>query len=288
VIFLYKKGDFHLHTTASDGRLSPGELVDMASKEGMDIIAVTDHDTVSGIDEALEAGKKAKLKIIPGIELSTLYQGNSVHVLGYFEEIHNISSEFKNFLEKMSEYRKKRAEKIVDNLYKFFNIKLDYEKIIQDAHNIVTRPHIAQAIIDAGYNYTFKYIFTNFIGDSCPAFVPNKKLSTQEGIELLKSLNALVVLAHPVLIKNVNVEELLHLPFDGIEAIYSMNTSKDTDRFIKYAEKYNKIITAGSDFHGLPRKNRDDPEHSHSIGEVYLDEEKINIFLNKLKDLSKK
>ncbi len=286
MILLYKRGDFHLHTTASDGRLSPSELVKMAGRRGMDIIAITDHDTVSGIDEALDAGRKIKLKVIPGIELSTLCYGKSVHILGYFKAISNISPEFKNFLQEMSEYRKKRAKKIVDNLYKFFNIKLDYQSILENAHNIVTRPHIAQAIIDSGYNYSFKDIFTNFIGDSCPAYVPTKKLSTEDGVKLLKSLNSVVVLAHPVLIKDVNMETLLKLPFDGIEAIYSMNAPKDTEKFIKYAEKYNKIITAGSDFHGLPRKDRDDPEHSHSIGEVYLEEKDIEIFLNKLNTLN--
>lgn len=284
-MLLYKKGDFHLHTTASDGRLSPGEVVEMAGRKGMDIIAITDHDTVSGMDEALDMGKKIKLKIIPGIELSTLYEGENIHVLGYFKEASNISPKFKIFLTEMSVYRKERAKKIVDNLYKFFNIKLDYEKILENAQNVITRPHIAQAIIDSGYNYSFKYIFTNFIGDSCAAFVPTKKLTTQEGIKLLKSLDSMVVLAHPVLIKGVNVETLLQLPFDGIEAIYSMNGAHDTDRFIKYARKYNKIITAGSDFHGLPRKGRDDSSHSHSIGEVYLDEDGIKIFLNKLQNL---
>lgn len=108
---LYKKGDFHLHTTASDGRLSPEKLVEMASQNSMDIIAITDHDTVSGVNEALDAGKKAKIKIIPGIELSTLYQNKSVHVLGYFKSISDISSEFKNFLKEMSIYREKRAKK---------------------------------------------------------------------------------------------------------------------------------------------------------------------------------
>ncbi len=282
---LYKKGDFHLHTTASDGRLSPEKLVEMASQNSMDIIAITDHDTVSGVNEALDAGKKAKIKIIPGIELSTLYQNKSVHVLGYFKSISDISSEFKNFLKEMSIYREKRAKKIVDNLYKFFNIKLDYENILKNAHNIVTRPHIAQEIINAGYNYSFNYIFTNFIGDDCPAFVPNKKLTTEEGIKLLKSLNSLVVLAHPVLIKGVNMDDLLKLPFDGIEAIYSMNSPSDTKLFTRYAKKYNKIITAGSDFHGMPRKGRDDPEHSHVIGEVYLDAKGIEIFLNKLNSI---
>lgn len=279
---LYKKGDFHLHTTASDGNLFPSKLVCMAKQEGVDIISITDHDTLSGIDEALKEGKKIGIKVIPGIELSTLYESKSIHILGYFKDISHISPKFKNFLKEMNLYRINRAKKIVNNLYKFFNIKLNFESIVKTANGIVARPHIAKAIINAGYDYSFDYIFSNFIGDSSPAYVPNKKLSTIEGIKMLTSLNAMVVLAHPILIKDVNIEDLLKLPFHGIEAIYPVNRACDTEKFIKYAKKYNKIITAGSDFHSMDKKSL---KHAHTIGEVYLDENKITDFLNKLKNL---
>jgi len=282
VILLYKKGDFHLHTTASDGNLFPSKLVCMAKQEGVDIISITDHDTLSGIDEALKEGKKIGIKVIPGIELSTLYESKSIHILGYFKDISHISPKFKNFLKEMNLYRINRAKKIVNNLYKFFNIKLNFESIVKTANGIVARPHIAKAIINAGYDYSFDYIFSNFIGDSSPAYVPNKKLSTIEGIKMLTSLNAMVVLAHPILIKDVNIEDLLKLPFHGIEAIYPVNRACDTEKFIKYAKKYNKIITAGSDFHSMDKKSL---KHAHTIGEVYLDENKITDFLNKLKNL---
>ena len=279
---MYKKGDFHLHTTASDGNLFPSKLVCMAKQEGVDIISITDHDTLSGIDEALKEGKKIGIKVIPGIELSTLYESKSIHILGYFKDISHISPKFKNFLKEMNLYRINRAKKIVNNLYKFFNIKLNFESIVKTANGIVARPHIAKAIINAGYDYSFDYIFSNFIGDSSPAYVPNKKLSTIEGIKMLTSLNAMVVLAHPILIKDVNIEDLLKLPFHGIEAIYPVNRACDTEKFIKYAKKYNKIITAGSDFHSMDKKSL---KHAHTIGEVYLDENKITDFLNKLKNL---
>lgn len=279
---MYKRGDFHLHTTASDGNLSPSKLVYTAKQEGVDIIAITDHDTLSGIDEALNEGGKIDIKVIPGIELSTLYKNKNVHILGYFKDISHISLKFKNFLKEINIYRIKRAKKIVNNLYKFFNIKLDFENILKMSNGIIARPHIAKAIISAGYNYSFDYIFSNFIGDSSPAYVPNKKLSTIEGIKILTSLNAMVVLAHPVLVKDINIEDLIKLPFHGIEAIYPMNRTCDTEKFIKYAKKYNKIITAGSDFHSADKKNL---KHAHTIGEVYLKENQIIDFLNKLKSL---
>lgn len=285
MILLYKKGDFHLHTTASDGKLSPAEIVTNSKKAGLDIIAITDHDTISGINSALYQGEKINMKVIPGLELSTLYNNKSVHILGYFKDPSFISLKFKNFLKEMDSYRVERGKKIVHNLNKFFNINISYENIVKNAHGIITRPHIAQAIIDEGYNYSFQDIFKNFIGESCAAYVPNKKLSTLEGIKILQSLNALVVLAHPVLIKDIDIEELIRLPFHGIEAIYANNSAEDTNRFIEYAKKYNKIITAGSDFHGSTSQKDKSSKHSHAIGEVFLDEDGINIFLDKLNSI---
>lgn len=280
---MYKKGDFHLHTSASDGKNSPTELLRMAKKENLDILSITDHDTISGIDEGKKEGCKLGITIIPGIELSTLYNNESIHVLGYFKNIENIGIEFKNYLKEMNDYRIYRARKMVDKLYGIFNIKLDYEKILKDAKGIIARPHIAKAIIEAGYNYTWDSIFKNLIGENSPAYVKNKKLSTDEGIKLLNQNHALVSLAHPVLIKNTNVEELLILPFDGIEAVYSTNTYEDTEKFKALAKKYNKIITAGSDYHGI---TKEDGKHASKVGAAFLDEKNIEIFLDLLEKKS--
>ncbi|EET86673.1 hydrolase [Clostridium carboxidivorans P7] len=214
--------------------------------------------------------------------MSTLYYKENIHILGYFNDITQIDCKLKDYLKDMNEYRTYRGKKIVENLNKFFNIKLNYEKILDDAEGIIARPHIAKAIIAAGYNYKWDYIFKNFIGENSPAYVPNKKLSTEEGIKILKDHNALVVLAHPILIKNIDVAELLNMPFDGIEAIYSMNEPSDTKNFKALAKKYNKIITAGSDFHGM---TKDDSKHALKIGQVFLEEEDIKIFLEKLKEV---
>lgn len=279
---MYKKGDFHLHTKASDGKLTPKELVNLSKKENVNIMAVTDHDTVSGINEAMIEGENIDIRVIPGIELSTLHRNKTVHILGYFKSIEDISPDFEKYLKEMNDYRVNRAEKIVKNLYDIFNIKLDSDKMLEGAHGIVARPHIAKAIVDAGYNYTWDYIFEKFIGEDSPAYVPNKKLDTADGIKLLKSVNCLVSLAHPVLIKGVDVEEIIQLPFDGIEAIYSLNSPEDTEKFKGYAKKYNKIITAGSDFHGIAK---DDSKHASTVGDVYLDEEGIQIFLDKLNNV---
>lgn len=279
---MYTKGDFHLHTKASDGKLSSEELVNLAKKEGIDIIAVTDHDTTGGLDKAIIEGQNISVKVIPGIELSTLYENKNVHILGYFKDREQIDSNFKNYLKELNDYRIYRGEKIIKNLDSLYNIKLDYKSILEKAHGIIARPHIAKAIVDAGYDYSWNYIFENLIGDNSPAYVPNKKLATEDGLKLLQSVGALTILAHPVFIQSIELDKLLQLPFHGIEAIYPANTAEDTEKFITYAKKYNKIISAGSDFHGI---TKDDSKHAATVGEVFLDEKGIDIFLHKLNEI---
>ncbi|MCH5138408.1 PHP domain-containing protein [Clostridiaceae bacterium UIB06] len=279
---MYTKGDFHLHTKASDGKLSSEELVNLAKKEGIDIIAVTDHDTTGGIDKAIITGQNIGVKVIPGIELSTLYENKNVHILGYFKDREQIDSNFKSYLKELNDYRIYRGEKIIKNLDSLYNIKLDYKSILEKTHGIIARPHIAKAIVDAGYDYSWNYIFENLIGDNSPAYVPNKKLATEDGLKLFQSVGALTILAHPVFIQTIELDKLLQLPFHGIEAIYPANTAEDTEKFIAYAIKYNKVISAGSDFHGI---TKDDSKHAATVGEVFLDEKGIDAFLHKLNEI---
>ncbi|WP_234121497.1 PHP domain-containing protein [Clostridium hydrogenum] len=275
---MYCKGDFHMHTNASDGKYSPKELISLAKEKGIDILAITDHDTTDNLGDAIETGLDLNVKVIPGIELSTLHNKESIHILGYFKDDSFKNKNFQDFLKDMKEYRIWRAKKIIDNLYMFFKIKIDYETILKNSNGVIARPHIAKAIMESGYNYTFDFIFRNILNDKSPAYVPNKKISIDEGIKLLKSVNATVVLAHPVLIKNTSLEEIIKFDFDGIEAIYPANTEKDTNRLIDIAKKHNKIITAGSDFH---TGDESDTKHGR-LGDIYLDEEGIQKFLNAL------
>lgn len=276
---MYSKADLHIHTNASDGKFTPDEIIHLAKSQGIDLLAITDHDTVGALKEGIECGIKNGIKVIPGIELSTLYKGNSIHVLGYFKSINYENERFTNYLQEMTDFRLRRAEEMVKNLDKYFNIKLNYKEMLENAQGVVARPHIASAIIKAGYPYDWNYIFHNLIGEKSPAYVPNKKLSTKDGVNFLKSVNALTVLAHPVLIKNIEVQELLQFGFDGIEAIYYMNTESETENLINFAEEHNLIITAGSDFHGI---SKDDGSHADKVGSVYLDSARIHMFLQKL------
>lgn len=270
------KCDLHTHSICSDGRFKPEEIIQMAKERNLDYISLTDHDTLSGINDAMEEAKKLNVNFIPGIELSTEYNGESIHVLGFFNEETYNNPKLNSILEEFKEKRISRAYKIVENLKKFHNIELDINKVLSNGKDTIARPHIAKAIIDAGYPYNHDYIFKNFIGNDCPAYVPSTKLSTIDGIKLLKEFNALVFLAHPVLVKKTPVEDLLKLGFDGLEAIYYKNTPSDTDKFLDLAIKMNLYISCGSDCHGIPS----DISHGN-VGDVNIPQE--NNILNMLK-----
>ncbi|MHC1721363.1 MAG: PHP domain-containing protein [Clostridiaceae bacterium] len=277
---MYKKGDFHVHTRHSDGRYSPKEVIDLAKKSNLDVISITDHDTLKGVHEAIKIGKESQIKVVPGIELSTTHEGESIHVLGYFKDTSMITSEFKKHLKNIQIQRYTRAEEMVHRLDKMFAIKISIDKIMKDTSGIIARPHLARAIIEAGYNFEWSYIFEHIIGKGSPAYVPSVKLSTEEGLELLSSTGALKVLAHPVLIKKSNVELLLKMGFDGIESRYYSNTIEDTEKYLKMAKEHKKIVTAGSDFHGIAKT---DQMHSGEPGTVFLGEEEIHSFMKELK-----
>ena len=270
------KVDFHTHTTSSDGLFTPSEVVKRAYKNNVQYLAITDHDTVSGLDEAILESKKYEISFIPGIELSTTYNKESIHILGFFKDNSFKSPEFLAYLNTLKDRRKIRAEKMVKKLKEVFNIDISIENVLHRGKDVVARPHIAQEIINAGYNYDMEYIFNNFIGKDCPAFVPTTKLSTEEGVALLKKYNALVFLAHPVLIKNSHVNDFLNMGFDGIEAIYFQNTKDEENWLIDFAITNNLLISAGSDCHG----NQEGDIRHGDIGCMEMKEEYLKKFLD--------
>lgn len=269
--------DLHTHSTASDGRYSPREVVRKAYERGVKYLSLTDHDTLSGIEEAKAEAEKLDIYFIPGVELSTTYKGETVHILGYFKDDDYKNSDLNHFLEDLKRKRIERAHEIVRRLKKFNDIEIDVNEVLKNGKDTIARPHIAKAIIDAGYTYTKEYIFDNFIGDHCPAYIPANKIDAEEGIKLLRSYNAMVVLAHPVLLKKLHILDVLYLNFDGIEGIYGLNTPKDTETFLKIVDLKDIITSCGSDSHGY---EEDDTKHGF-LGSQSMDEERLNKFLNK-------
>lgn len=270
--------DLHTHSTASDGTSSPAEVVKRAKAANVKYLALTDHDTVSGIEEALEAAKSLDMTFIPGIELSTYFNKESIHVLGFFKGDGYKDKDLNDFLNSIKTKRIERAKKIVENLAKFHDIHITLESIMKNGKDTIARPHIAKAIMDAGYNYDKEYIFEHFIGNDCPAYIPSVQIDTKDGVELLKKHGAIVVLAHPVLLKKSSFQDVLALGFDGLEGIYPMNSEEDTEKFLNYAKEHNLITSCGSDSHG----GEDDLKHG-SLGSMEMDEEWLTKFLTKLK-----
>lgn len=244
------KVDFHVHTSCSDGTLSPKEVIQRANKNNVKYLSITDHDTLSGLTDAIDEALNYDITLIPGIELSTQHNDEIIHILGFFKDNSFKNEELIEELNKIKNHRILRAKSIVNKLKEEFNIEISFEKILKDSKDTVARPHIARAIINSGYPYTFEEIFDKFIGKGCKAYVPTLKLSTLEGVKLLKKYNALVFLAHPKLISKSKLTEFLSMNFDGIEGIYYQNTTEETTNFLKFANENNLLVSCGSDFHG--------------------------------------
>ncbi len=271
------KADLHMHTTYSDGRLDPMAVVDLAHANNVDIIAITDHDVVGDITPLIEYGKTIGVTVLPAIELSTLEDQKSVHVLGYFTEDNFHSEELVAYYRDIKIQREERAKRILKKLKEYHDIDITYDQVYQNAKGIIARPHIAKAISDTYPQYQHDYIFQEFIGDHCKAYEPSVELPVQEGIDLLRRHHCVVVLAHPTLLKSHIKEKVLAYPFDGYEARYLLNKPGEEEYFTSLATEKGLLITAGSDFHGIAN----DTKHG-TIGQVYLDGEALARFLAQL------
>ncbi len=272
------KVELHCHSTASDGSLSPLELIEQAKLKGIKILALTDHDTTGGIYQAKKAVRELDITIIPGIELSTRFNKENIHILGYFKDNSYNSQEFQRFLKDLQEFRIHRGRKIIEKLKEHFNITLDYEKIRFKVPGVLGRPHIAKALIEDKYAESYDEVFSKFIGKDSPAYVPNKYVSLEDGVAILKKFNALVILAHPILITKNNYKEIALKGFDGIEAYYSSHSLAATKDYSLFAEEHKLLICGGSDFHGLKDSN-----HGY-LGEISPPEAAIQRFMEALKN----
>jgi predicted metal-dependent phosphoesterase TrpH len=246
------QADLHIHSTASDGRLTPAEVVKEAAERGLKFISLTDHDTIGGIVPALAAAKGfPDLKLIPGVEISTDIPDGEVHVLGYF--IDYTSRELGAKLDQFRNSRLNRARGMVAKLDKL-GIPLDWQRIQQIAgSSVMGRPHIAQAMLEKGYIDTFKQAFTDYIGRDGPAYVEREKVTPAEAVALIIKARGQAVLAHPFTAGDPEAMtiELKSAGMVGIETYYNGYTDEEIEQLVAIAERHNLITTGGSDFHGL-------------------------------------
>ena len=246
------KVDLHLHSTASDGRLSPTDLVRKSAEAGLTIMALTDHDTVDGIIPALEAAKAfPQLRVIPGVEISTDTSEGEVHVLGYF--IDYTQHQLQAALKTMRNSRQERAQKIITKL-KNLGLSIEWGRVQQIADSSsMGRPHIAQAMLEKGYITSIKEAFSRYMGWGKPAYVERDKLTPGEAEELILQANGLPVLAHPLTANNPEtiILELKPKGLVGIEAYYTEYAAEKINRLVSLARRHGLITTGGSDYHGL-------------------------------------
>jgi predicted metal-dependent phosphoesterase TrpH len=239
--------ELHCHTTCSDGTLTPSELVHAAVRAGVMALAITDHDTLSGWQEAVTTAQLHNLEIVQGVELSTVHNDRSLHILGFYPNAQQLSAPLSERLEG----RKRRSQKMIAKLE-----ALGYPISLPELGEGMApgRPHLAKALVDAGHVKSMREAFDRLLGDDKPAYVHYEKFSISEGITLLRNCGAVPVWAHPYLFRGGEVEDVLKELVDaglmGIEVYHPSHTPKETKKLEALCSQYGLLMTGGSDYHG--------------------------------------
>lgn len=245
------KADLHLHTTASDGRLTPAEIVERALAMGLSVIAITDHDCVNGVQAALDAAADSQITVIPGVEIDTDTATREAHILGYF--VDHRDPGLLRILDELRASRLDRGRRMVSRLVEM-GLPLEWDRVEQLASGgTVGRPHVAQAMLERGYVSTLKDAFTRYIGRGGPAYVRRKKLTPEEALTAIIEAGGLPFLAHPGDMDDLEpyVRELKGAGMVGLEVYYSTYTPERIARLKALADKYGLLTSGGSDYHGL-------------------------------------
>ena len=269
------KGDFHTHSTHSDGVRSPTELVDVAYSRGVRVMALTDHDTLDGLEEAeAAAARHPGFVLVPGVELSCDVPGTEVHVLGYF--IDREDARLQEQLETFRMGRIDRAQRIVSALERL-GAPIEWERVQEIAGEAsVGRPHIAQALLEAGHIETFGEAFDRFIGRDGPAYAERSKLEPPEAIEMIGNAGGIAVFAHPGFTKEYEhiAGELADAGLFGLEAYYKHYDPEMVTSLVELAGRLGVFALGGSDHHGIDREDERQP------GEIPLPDDVVDAFLD--------
>lgn len=250
------RGDFHCHSTASDGVLPPAEVVELAYRQGVRVLALTDHDSVEGIAEARRAAAShSDFTLIPGVEMGTDIPGAEVHVLGYFLEPED--EELQAVLQRLRDARRKRGEGMVRRLNEL-GMHITWEQVQRIAgEGAVGRPHVAQALYESGYVSSVKEAFDKYIARNGPAYVEREKMTPAEAVATIVRLGGVPCLAHPREITEADDEleqilgELKAAGLVGMEVYYKDYGPEEVARLRQLAERYALLALGGSDYHGL-------------------------------------
>lgn len=246
--------DLHAHTTASDGEKSPEELIDLALSKNLSAIAITDHDTISGLKSAFEYSKSKNIIFVPGMELEADVDKGQMHILGLFIDFEN--KELNNVLDKIKQGRIHRNNLFIQEFNKMgFEITLeDLQKV--SGGKIIGKPHFAKVFLQKNYIKTKNEIFDNYFNKPPLSDIKKTRYSPEVLIKLIKKANGIAVLAHPQSLKlddeelEIKLKELISYGLDGLECYHSKQTPEQMHTFKALAKKLNLLVTKGSDYHG--------------------------------------
>jgi len=254
--------DLHLHTTASDGVMSPAEIVRYAKSKGLQAIAITDHDTIDGCEEGLSEGEKIGFEVIPGIEISAEHSPGSMHILGFFLDVHHpLLNERLEYLQKA---RAERNPKMVQKLNQL-GIDVTYEEVLKaSGGGQVGRPHFANVLLEKKYVRSFQEAFDRFLKKGAPAYVDKFRFTSKEALHFINEARGVAVLAHPNTLGVSGYAELEKLivrlvgeGLKGIEVYYPEHSSAEVAQYKTLADRYNLLPTGGTDYHGIEKNELD-------------------------------
>ena len=245
--------DLHTHSSCSDGSLDPTALVNEANSADLSAIALTDHDTVSGVEEAIAAGQKNGVEVISGVEISASHDGKPVNILGY--GIDPTNDELSDLIDELQVIRSNRNSQILEKLGGL-GIRIDEDELVASTPGLVGRPHIAGFLVRMKAATNIEHAFRKFLKKSGKAYVEAEKFPATESIKTINRTGGIAVLAHPTTfsksIKNIRamVKDMAKNGLGGIEALYPGHSTRTSRMLVEIADEFNLIVTGGSDFHG--------------------------------------
>lgn len=252
--------DLHAHTTASDGTLSPKELIQWFKRRGLAACAVSDHDTTAGLAESAAAAAELGIELVPGVEINTDWNGAEVHVLGYFFDPEN--AEFQGLLQRMRDGRARRGEQMVRQL-QAAGIPIEWERVLAyAAGGSIGRPHVGRALVDCGAAASLEEAFERYLAKGRPGYAPRPKLDPADAVRAIRQAGGAAVLAHPGLIGPSFAEllpGLVEAGLQGLEVYHPSHDSGTSRNLLHIAQARGLIATGGSDYHG-PNWDRGDIE----------------------------
>ncbi|OGU67604.1 MAG: phosphatase [Ignavibacteria bacterium RBG_16_36_9] len=269
-----EKTDLHMHSYYSDGYHSPEKLIEKAKNHGIQILSITDHDSVNGISEATEYAEKFGIEVIPGVEISTDIRDTEVHILGYFVDAKN--KDLEHYLNFFREERYKRAIRMVKKLNILdLDITLD-DVLVFAKDSAIGRPHIAQALLAKGQVKSFFEAFYKYIGNHAPAYERKVHLSPQSAFKIINDAGGLSFIAHPGNMPEILIKELIDAGVDGIEVIHPSHSPEQVKFYRGIVIEYFLLESGGSDFHGGKR------EDDENLGKYYTSPKVVDTMRTRL------